>query len=233
MKFLEKVAENKHIIIYNAGELSNVTDELVAAVKWPKEVELLAFCFKPFPTKGGYVRHNLKSDYVIRHLYGGKTSSLKPLGKAMKNSPIIARAPKNAAEALKVTIDTLGRDTSSKYNKSGPAYHRERKRYYDMIKKGEVKSVLIFKNERNVGIASLIDVPKIGGGKASTFTWSWFDKRLPKSEYEDVRYKATKWVLDNSQPFMASVNFDYNKESQKADSCLGLKPYRINFARKK
>jgi len=76
-------------------------------------------------------------------------------------------------------------------------------------------------------------VPRLEGGKSSTFTWFWLDKSLPKAEYEDARYKATKWAKDNSLPHMASANFDYNKEAQKGDSRFGLKPCRIFFARKK
>jgi len=233
MKFFEKMLDEKRIIMYYAEDFLRVTNELVAAVNWPKGVDMLSFSFKQFTPPGGCVRHELKNDYVIRYLFGGKTSELKPLGKPLKNSPISARAPRNAAEALAVTNETLCRDSAQKRRKSGPAYFKERKRYLDMIRKGQVKSVLLFKNGRNVGIASLADVPRLEGGKSSTFTWLWIDKRLPKGEYEDAMYKATKWAKDNAQPHMASANFDGNKESQKGDSRFGLRPCRIFFARKK
>ena len=93
--------------------------------------------------------------------------------------------------------------------------------------------MLLFKNGRNVGIASLADVPRLEGGKSITFTWLWIDKRLSKGEYADARYKATKWAKDNAQPHIASANFAYNKEAQRDDSRFGLKPCRIFFARKK
>ena len=233
MKFLEKMTHNERAIMYHVGDFSKVTNELVAAVNWPKDTDMLLFDFKPFTPPGGYVRHNLKNDHVIRYTYGGKTSALKPLGKQLKNSPIVARAPRNAAEALAVTKATLGQDSSSKRKKSGPAYFKERERYYGMIRKGAVKSVLLFKNGRNVGIGSIVDIPRVDGSKSSTFTWSWVDKRLPRAEYEDARYKMTKWAKENAQPYMASANFDYNKESQKDDSRFGLKVYRISFSRKK
>lgn len=233
MKFLEKVLQNERVIVYYAEDFSNVTDELVAAVNWPKEVDKLAFSFRPFTPPGGYVRHNLRNDYVIRYVYEGKTSALKPLGKPLKNSPITARAARNPDDAMEVTKATLCQDSEAKRRKSGPAYFKERKRYLDMIRKGEVKSVLLFKNGKSVGIASLVEQPRLEGGKNSTFSWLWIDKRLPKGEYEDAIYKATKWAKDNAHPYMASANFDYNKESQADDSRFGLKPCRIFFARKK
>ena len=233
MKFLEKMMDDGRCVMYYAGDFSKVTDELVAAVNWPEGTDMLSFSFKPFTPAGGCVTHKLKTDHVIRYLYSGKTAGLKPLGKPLKNSPIVARAPKNAAEALAVTLATLGRDASSRRDKSGPAYLRERKMYLGMIRKGKVRSVLLFKNGRNVGIASMADVPRLEGGKSSTFTWFWIDKRLPRAEYEDARYKATSWAKEASQPHMASANFDYNKETQKDDSRFGLKPCRIFFARKR
>lgn len=232
MKFLEKMTESERIVMYYVEDFSNVTNELVAAVNWPKDVDMLSFSFKPFTPRGGYVRHNLKSGYVIRYMYGGKTSALKPLGKPLANSPITARAPRNVDEALEVTNATLCRDSSVDRAKNGPAYNKERKLYFGMIKDGKVKSVLLFKNGRNVGIASLTDIPRLEGGKSSTFTWFWIDKRLSKAEYEDARYKATKWAKANAQPHMASANFDGNKETQRDDSRFGLKPCRILFARK-
>lgn len=232
MKFLEKMLHTDRIIMYNAGDFNNVTDELVAAVNWPKDVAMLSLSFKPFSPTGGFVRHGLKNDYVIRYMYGGKTSTLKPLGREMKASPIVARAPRNAKEALAVTRATLCRISAAKRKQKGPAYAKELKAYLALVNKGKVKSVLLFKNGRNVGIASLMDGVRLDGKKSSTFTWSWFDKRLPKAEYDDARFKATSWVKKNAQPYVGSANFDYNKESQKEDSRLGLQPYRIFFARK-
>jgi len=233
MKFLEKMYENERVVMYYAENFANVTDELVAAVNWPKSVDMLSFTFKPFSPAGGCVQHKLKSDYVIRYLFCGKTGSLKPLGKALNNSPVTARVPKNVAEAVAVTKATPCRKSAGQRANNGPAYYKEQKRYLDMRQRGKVKSVLLFKNGKNVGIASLADVPRLEGGKSSTFTWFWLDKSLPKAEYEDARYKATKWAKDNSLPHMASANFDYNKEAQKGDSRFGLKPCRIFFARKK
>lgn len=233
MKFLEKITENKRVVMYYAEDFSKVTDELVAAVNWPKDVDFLSFAFKPFTPPGGYVKHSMKNGLVIRYLYCGKASELKPLGKPLKNSPIVARPQASPAEALAVTNATLCRESSAKRKKNGPAYYRERKRYLAMIKDGKVRSVLLFKNGRSVGIASLGNVPLHAGGMSSTFTWFWIDKRLPKAEYEDARYKATKWAKENSLPHMSSVNFDYNKETQKDDSRFGLKPDTVFFARKK
>lgn len=233
MKFLEKMMDDSRCIMYYVGDFSKVTDELVSAVNWPKNVDMLSFSFKPFAPAGGCVKHKLKTDHVIRYLFGGKTAALKPLGKPLKDSPIIARTQKNSAEGVAVTKATLCRKFAGQRGKNGPAFYKEQKRYLDMIRKGKVNSVLLFKNGRNVGIASLADVPRLEGGKSSTFTWFWIDERLPKAEYEDARYKATKWVKDNAQPHMASANFDYNKGTQKDDLRLGLKPCRIFFARKK
>lgn len=230
MKFLEKMFHDDRIIMYHAGEFANITDELVAAVNWPKGVEMLAFNFEPFAPAGGAVKHALKNDYVIRYMYGGKTSALNPVGKELKSSPIVVRAPKNAKEALAVTKATLCADSAAMRKQKGPAYQKELGKYLGRIIKGEVKSVLLFKNGRNVGIASMLDGVRLDGKKTSTFTWSWIDKRLPKAEYEDAWFKLTKWVKESALEYMASVNFDYNKESQKWDSKFGLKPYRIFFA---
>lgn len=233
MKFLEKMLHNDHIIMYNAGDFPKVTNELVAAVNWPKGVERLSFNFKPFSPAGGFVKHTLKNAYIIRYVFGGKTSTLKPLGREMKSSPIVARPPKNTKEAITVTKTTLCRDSSAKRKQKGPAYAAELKRYLSYIQNGKVKSVLLFKNGRNVGIASIMDGVRLDGKKSSTFTWMWVDKRLPKAEYDDARFKATSWVKKNAMPYMASANFDYTKESQKDDSRMGLKPYRIFFAHKR
>ena len=232
MKFLEKMLHDDRMIMYNAGDFSNVTDELVAAVNWPKDVPMLSFSFEPFAPAGGCVKHKLKNNYVIRYMYGAKTGTLKPVGREMKASPIVARAPRNNKEALSITKTTLCADPAAKQKQKGPAYRKELRRYLGMVSKGKVKSVLLFKNGRNVGIASMIDSVRLDGKKTSTFTWSWIDKRLPRAEYDDAMFKATKWAKNTAQPFMASANFDYNKEAQKIDSRFGLKPYRIFFAHK-
>lgn len=232
MKFLEKMLHNDRIVMYNAVDFSNVTDELVSAVDWPRNVPLLSFSFEPFAPAGGCVKHQLKNDYVIRYMFGAKTSTLKPVGKVMKASPVIARAPRNAKEALAVTKATLCKDSSAKRRQKGPSYQKELRRYLGLVSKGKVKSVLLFKNDRNVGIASMADGVRLDGKKSSTFTWLWIDKRLPRPEYEDARFKATKWAKENAQEYMGSANFDYDKEAQKGDSLFGLKPYRIFFAHK-
>ncbi len=232
MKFLEKMLHNDRIIMYNAGDFSNVTDELVAAVNWPKGVAMLSFNFEPFAPAGGCVKHILKNDYVIRYMFGAKTSDLTPVGKEMKSSTIVARPPKNTNEALSVTRATLCKDSASKRKQKGPAYRKELNRYLAGVKSGKVKSVLLFKNSRNVGIASMMDGVRLDGKKSSTFTWLWLDKRLPKAEYGDALFKATKWAKENAQEYMGSANFDYDKEAQKGDSRFGLKPYRIYFAHK-
>ncbi|MDD2805615.1 MAG: hypothetical protein PHV33_08675 [Elusimicrobiales bacterium] len=233
MKFLEKMLHNDRIIMYNAGEFANVTNELVAAVNWPKDVDMLSFSFNPFAPGGGFVRHDIDGDYVIRYMFGCKTSALKPLGRPLKSSPIIARAPKSVGEALAVTKATLCDKSAAQRKRKGPAYQKELLNYLGSIKKGKVKSVLLFKNGKNVGIASMIDSVRLDGKKGSTFTWLWLDKKLPVAQYEDARFKATKWVKDNAQEYMASANFDYDRESQRNDCRFGLKPYRIFFARKK
>lgn len=232
MKFLEKMFQNEQIVMYNVSDFSNVTDELVAAVNWPKGVETLSFSFDPFSPAGGYVKHKLTGAYVIRYMYGGKTSTLKPLGKELKSSPIEARAPKNIKEALAVTKATLCNNSAAERRRKGPAYQKELRRYLGGISGGKIKSVLLFKNGRSVGIASMVDSVRLDGKKGSTFTWFWIDKQLPRVEYEDARFKATKWVKENAQGYLASANFDYNKESQKWDSRFGLKPYRIFLAHK-
>ena len=232
MKFLEKMLHSDRMIMYNAGVFSNVTDELVAAVNWPKDVPMLSFSFEPFVPAGGCVKHKLKNNYVVRYMYGGKTSTLKPVGKEMKASPIVARAPRNNKEALAVTKATLCADADAKQKQKGPAYRKELRNYLGMVSSGKVKSVLLFKNARNVGIASMIDSVRLDGKTGSTFTWSWIDKRLPRAEYNDAMFKATKWAKDTAKPYMASANFDYNKEAQKTDSRFGLKPCRIFFAYK-
>lgn len=232
MKFLEKMFHNDRIIMYNAVDFSNITNKLVTAVNWPKDVDALSFSFKPFAPAGGAVKHGIKNGWVIRYMYGGKTSELKPTGKALKNSPIVARPPRNVKEAISVTEATLCRDSAARRKQKGPAYDKELKQYLGNIRSGKVKSVLLFKKDRNVGIASMIDGVRLDGKKCSTFTWLWLDKRLPKAECADARFKATKWVKDNALEYVASANFDYNKESQKWDSQLGLKPYRMFFARR-
>lgn len=232
MKFLEKMLHNDSIIMYNAEEFANVTDELVAALNWPKGVDTLSLSFEPFAPAGGAVKHALKNNYVIRYMFGAKTSALKPVGKELKSSPIVARAPGNAKEALAVTKATLCADSAAKRKQKGPAYRKELRNYLGLVNKGKVKSVLLFKNGRNVGIASMFDGIRLDGKKSSTFTWLWIDKRLPKAEYNDAWFKATKWAKENAQEYMGSANFDYNKESQKWDSRFGLKPYRIFFAKK-
>ena len=232
MKFLEKMMDNKQVIMYNAGVFGNITDELVAAVNWPKDVPTLSFSFAPFAPAGGAVKHGLKNNYVIRYMFGGKTSTLKPLGKALKGSPIVAREPASAKEAVAVTQDTLCRDSAAQKRKAGPAFAKELKRYLGNVRSGKVKSVLLFKNGRSVGIASYIDVVRLDGKKSSTFTWLWVDKRLPRAEYEDARFKATSWVLKHARPYLASANFDYSKDAQQGDSRMGMQPYRIFFARK-
>lgn len=232
MKFLEKMFQSKQIVMYNVSDFSNVTDELVAAVNWPKGVETLSFSFEPFSPAGGYVKHKLRGAYVIRYIYGGKTSTLRLLGKELKSSPIEARAPKNVKEALAVTKATLCENSAAERRRKGPAYQKELRRYLATISGRKTKSVLLFKNGRSVGIASMLDSIRLDGKKCSTFTWFWIDKRLPKAEYEDARYKATKWVKENAQEYLASANFDYNKEAQRWDSRFGLKPYRVFFAHK-
>jgi|GEM_PF-1817781 len=232
MKFLEKMYHDDSLIMYNVADFSNITNELVAAMNWPKDVDMLSLSFEPFAPAGGAVKHDITNGCVIRYMYGGKTSELKPTGKALRNSPIVARPPRNVQEALAVTKATLCRDSAAKSKQKGPAYAKELKQYLGNISSGKVRSVLLFKNDRNVGIASMIDGVRLDGKKCSTFTWLWLDKRLPKAECADARFKATKWVKDNALEYVASANFDYAKESQKWDSLLGLKPYRMFFARK-
>ncbi len=233
MKFLEKMVHNDRVIMYNAGEFSNVTDELVAAVNWPKGVDMLSFSFEPFSPAGGYVKHALKNDYVIRYMFAGKASALKPLGRPLKASPVTAREPRNADEAAAVTRATLFKNFPLTGGKTGPAFRKEAANYIKSIKKGKVRSILLFKNGRNMGIASMMDGKRLDGKKSSTFTWLWLDKRLPKAEYADAQYKATKWVKDTAKEYVGSANFDHRKEAQKDDSRFGLKPYRIFFAHKK
>ena len=232
MKFLQKMIHNDRIVMYNAGDFSNVTDELVAAVNWPKGVDMLSFSFEPFAPAGGAVKHGLKNNYVIRYMFSARSSAITPTGKPLKDSPIVARAPKNAAEAVAVTRATLCRDSATQRRQKGPAYAKELNMYLGNVRSGKVRSVLLSKNGRNVGIASLIDGVRLDGKKNSTFTWLWLDKRLPKAELADARYKATKWVKDAALDYVSAANFDYDKESQRWDSRLGLKPYRIYFAQK-
>jgi hypothetical protein len=233
MKFLEKMVHNDRVIMYNAGKFANVTNELVAAVNWPKDVDMLSFSFEPFAPAGGYVKHALKNDYVVRYMFAGKTSALKPLGKPLKASPVTVREPRNVGEAAAVTKTTLFKNFPLTGGKTGPAFKKEALSYINSIKSGKVRSILLFKNGRNVGIASMMDGKRLDGKKSSTFTWMWIDKRLPRREYEDARFKITKWVKDTAKEYVGSANFDHRKESQKNDSRFGLKPYRIFFAHKK
>jgi hypothetical protein len=232
MKFLQKMLHNERAVMYHVGEFANVTNELVAAVNWPKGVQTLSFDFRPFAPAGGAVKHGLKNNYVIRYLFGARTADITPTGKPLKGSPIAARPPKNPAEAVAVTRATLCRGTAASRRQKGPAYAKELKWYLGSVRSGKVRSILLCKNGRNVGIASVIDGARLDGKKCSTFTWLWLDKRLPKAELADARYKATKWVKATSLPYVASANFDYDKEAQRWDSRLGLKPYRIFLAKK-
>jgi hypothetical protein len=230
MKHLELIFKNDDIVMYHTKDFSLVTDKLIAAVEWPKSVNTLSFDFKPFSPVGGVVKHKVKGDYGVRYMYGGKASTLKPAGKEMKNSVIVARAPKNLKETVAVTKATLCKKAKAEADMQGLGYKKELRMYMSLLKK--TKNVLLLKDGRYVGIASLFDRPRLDGKKCSTFTWLWIDERLPKAERNDALYKATKWAKENCLEYMGSANHAYNHESQKIDSAMGLKPYRIFFARK-
>jgi hypothetical protein len=230
MKHLELLAKNENVLLYYTKDYALITDKLIASMEWPKAVPLLGFAFNPFAPKGGCLGKKVKGDYVVRYMYGAKTSSLKPVGKEMKSSPLTLRPPKNAKETLAITKATLGKYTAGNRSKNGTRFSEEVKNYLAMIRK--VRSVLVFKDGKNVGIASLLDGVRLEGGKCSTLTWLWISPQLPPAQRKDALYKATKWVKDNALEYIASCEFAYDRKSQQQDSQMGLKPYRIFFAHK-
>jgi len=190
MKHLERMFKSEDIVMYHARDFSLVTDKLVESVEWPKSVAMLSFNFKPFAPSGGVVKHKVKGDYVVRYMYGGKANSLRPVGREMKNSPIVMRPPRNVKEAVAVTKATLGKKATTEAPLRGPAFRKELRRYMASFKK--VRTMLLLKNDKYVGIASLLDHVRIDGKKCSTLTWLWTDNRLPRAERSDALYKATK-----------------------------------------
>ncbi|MDD2805715.1 MAG: hypothetical protein PHV33_09180 [Elusimicrobiales bacterium] len=230
MKHLELMAKDKNSVMYHVKDYALIDDKLIASVDWPRSVPVLFFDFKPFRPSGGVLKHKVKGPYIVRCVFGGYGKSLKPAGKRLKNSPITAREPENLKEALDITKKSIAAHAAADGRMYGRSFKAETKRYLAAFKK--TRSVLLFKGDRNVGIATLYDNRRWDGKPCSTITWLRLDRRLPKPQYQDALYQATKWCVENCKETMAVFNHISEAEDHKFETAMGLRPYRINFRRK-
>lgn len=232
MKHLELINGNKDSFLYHIKDHSLVSDKLIESVLWPSPVRLLFFDFKPFALRRGYLKHKVSDKYCVRYVFGGNRKDLRQIGKPLKDSPIELRAPRSLKEAR-----DFSREVIYKYyikpnaRLLGPDFERETKRYLASFKK--VKSALLFKKDKTVGIVSLIHRVRSDGKPVSIVTWEWLDKKLPVSEFSDALFKLGQWIRDNARETVAWYTHDFSVEEQKLCSKLGLKPYRIFFRRNK
>jgi hypothetical protein len=231
MKHLELLSKTKQSWMYHVKDYSLITDKLIASVDWPKNIPVLFFDFKPFRPAGGVARHKVKGRYIVRFVFGGFTKRLKPAGKPLKNSPITARPPKNQQEAYTITKKSIAAHAAADKRLYGASFEKETRNYLSDFKK-RTRSLLLFKNGRSAGIATLYDNTRWDGKPCSIITWLRIDKRLPKADYQDALYQATKWCVENAKETMASFNHADEIEDHKFETAMGLRPYRINFRRK-
>lgn len=230
MKHLELMAKDKNSVMYHVKDYSLITDKLIASLDWPKSVPVLFFDFKPFRPAGGVLKSKVKGPYIVRCVFGGFSKGLKPAGKRLKNSPITAREPKNLKEAYDITKKSIAAHAAADDRLYGKSFKAETKRYLGDFKK--TKSVLLFKKDRNIGIATLYDNVRWDGKPCSIITWLRLDKRLPGPQYQDALCQATRWCVENSKETMAVFNHISEKDDHKMETAMGLRPYRINFRRK-
>lgn len=150
----------------------------------------------------------------------------------LKDSPIELRAPKSLKEARDVSRHSIYNYYLKPYAMLlAPDFTRETKRYLVSFKK--VKSALLFKKNKNVGIVSMIHHMRSDGKPGSVVTWEWIDKKLPASEFNDALFKIGEWIRGNAKENIDWYTHDFCIEEQKLCSKLGLKPYRIFFRRNK
>lgn len=232
MKHLELMKGDKKSFLYHIKDYSLVSDKLIESVAWPSVVPLLFFDFKPFALSKGFLEHKVSKKYCVRYIFDGKRQGLKQIGKALKNSPIELRAPKSNKEARDVSRYAIYNYYLKPYAKQlGPDFKRETNRYLASFKK--VKSALLFKKDKNVGIVSMVHGVRSDGKPVSVVTWEWIDKKLPASEFNDAIFKMGEWIRGNAKETIAWYTHDFCLDEQKLCSKLGLKPYRIFFRRNK
>lgn len=232
MKHLELMNGDEKSFLYHVKDYSLVSDKLIESVAWPSPVPLLFFDFKPFALPKEFLKHKVSKKYCVRYIFGGKQRELKQIGKELKDSPIALRAPKSTKEARDVSRHAIYNYYLKPYAKQlEPEFKRETSRYLTAFKK--VKSALLFKKDKNVGIVSLIHRVRSDGKPVSIVTWEWIDKKLPVAEFNDAMFKMGKWIRDNARETLAWYTHAFCLEEQKLCSKLGLKPYRIFFRRNK
>lgn len=232
MKHLELMIGDKKSFLYHVKDYSLISDKLIGSVAWPSVVPLLFFDFKPFALPKGFLKHKVSKKYCVRYIFGGKRQGLKQIGKELKDSPIELRSPKSLKEARDVSRHAIYSYYLKPYAKQlGADFKRETNRYLASFKK--VKSVLLFKKDKNVGIVSMIHHMRSDGKPCSVVTWEWIDKKLPAVEFNDALFKMGEWICGNAKETIAWCTHDFCVEEQKLCSKLGLKPYRIFFRRNK
>ncbi|OIO03277.1 MAG: hypothetical protein COX65_07255 [Elusimicrobia bacterium CG_4_10_14_0_2_um_filter_56_8] len=232
MKNIKLIGGDEASFLYQVKDYSQVSEKLIESLLWPFSVPYLFLDFKPLALPAGSLKHKISKKYSVRYIFGGKRQALKQLGKGLKNSPIELRAPKNLKEAK----DLSRKSISEHYIKPnarllGPDFNKETKRYISSMEM--VKSALLFKKGRNVGIVSLMDSVRPDGKPVSVVTWEWIDKKLPTAEFNDALFRVSKWIRENVKETLGWYTHDFCAEEQKLCTKLGLKPYRIFFSRNK
>ncbi len=232
MKHPELMRGDSKSFIYHIKDYSLVSDKLIDSVAWPSPVPHLFFDFKPFSLPKGFLKHKVSKKYCVRYIFGGKRHGLKQIGKALTGSPIVLRAPRTLKEARDVSRYAISNYYLKPYaSLLGPDFLKETKRYLASFKK--VKSALLFKKDKNVGIVSMIHHMRSDGKPGSVVTWEWIDKKLPALEFNDAMFKMGEWIRGNAKETIAWYTHDFCIEEQRLCSKLGLKPYRIFFRRNK
>jgi len=232
MKHLQLIRGDKDSFFYHVKNYSLVSDKLIESLVWPSAVPLLFLNFKPFVLPKGFLTHKISKKYCVRYIFGGTRQGLKQLGKELKNSPITLRAPKSFKEARDYSREVIYKHyIKPNARLLGTDFERETKRYLASFKK--VKSALLVKKDKSVGIVSLIHSVRSDGKPVSVVTWEWIDKKLPVAEFNDALFKVGQWIRANARDTVAWYTHDFCIEEQQLCSKLGLKPYRIFFRRKK
>jgi len=231
MKHLELMDKNKDYYMYHIRDYSELSDKLIESVEWPKSVANIFFDFKPFSPKGGLLKHRVSRKYYVRYVLGGKRSALKPIGRAMKDSPIEMRPPKSVAEVRKHTAAAVYNEYLKPYKKHlDGSFEAETRRYLAQL--GKTKSMLLFKGLRNVGLATVIHRVRWDGKPVSVVTWMFVDESLPPAEKKDAYFKLYGWLKKSCREYISWYTHDFSTGEQTLCHSLGLKPYRVFFHRR-
>lgn len=231
MKHLELISKLKQSYMYHIRDYSEVSDKLIESVEWPDSVPDLFFDFKPFSPAGGLLKHRVSRKYYVRYILGGKRSALKPIGRAMKDSPIEIRPPRSVAELRKYSKATINEDYIKPYKRHMDGSFEKEVRGY-LARVGETKSMLLFKGGKNVGLVSIAHSVRWDRKPVSIVTWLFVKETLPPAEKKDAYFKLYAWLKKNCREYLAWYTHDFSTEEQKLCHSLGLKPYRVFFHRR-